>query len=63
MIELLEGQIAYRFEDGWLFPRAFDLADVQQKLKQLLRAIDAHPVVVEQGSLDRTKWNGVSVST
>ena len=46
-----------------LFPRVFDLADVQQKLKQLVRTIDAHPMVVEQESLDRVRWSGVTITT
>lgn len=32
-----------------LFPRAIDPADVQQKLKQLVRAFDPHPKVVDRG--------------
>jgi len=34
-----------------LFPRAINPADVLQKLKQKLKAIDAHPKVVDQDSL------------
>jgi hypothetical protein len=33
-----------------LFPRAIDPADVKSKLKKLLKAIDAHPMVVDQYS-------------
>ncbi len=32
-----------------LFPRSIDPADVQQKLKQLIRAVDPHPKVVARG--------------
>jgi len=35
-----------------LFPRAVDPDDVLLKLKQRLKAIDAHPRVVDQSSLD-----------
>jgi hypothetical protein len=30
-----------------MFPRAFELCQLQQKLKQLVRVVDAHPLVVE----------------
>jgi hypothetical protein len=46
-----------------LFPRVFKLADVQQKLKQLIRAIDAHPRVVEALSLEGMPWRDVTIST
>lgn len=39
-----------------LFPRAIDPATVQQKLKQLLKAIDAHPLVVETGRMRGLPW-------
>jgi hypothetical protein len=35
-----------------LFPRAIDPADVQQKLRKLLKPIDAHPLVTERGMRD-----------
>jgi hypothetical protein len=35
-----------------LFPRAVDLDDVLLKLKQRLKAVDAHPRVVDQSNLD-----------
>ena len=44
-----------------LFPRAFDLADVQQKLKQLVKAIDAHPRVVELQNMAHLPWTAVSI--
>lgn len=34
-----------------LFPRAINPADVKLKLKQLLRGVDAHPVVVDKQTL------------
>jgi hypothetical protein len=40
-----------------LFPRAYDLADVQQKLKQLVRPIDPHPVVIEIGAPHSLPWS------
>lgn len=40
-----------------LFPRAINPVDVVQKLKQKLKAIDAHPTVVDQNSLkEDMKW-------
>ncbi|MBF0495329.1 MAG: hypothetical protein HQK58_01950 [Deltaproteobacteria bacterium] len=39
-----------------LFPRAIDPANVQQELTQLIKAIDAHPKVLEQGRLQGSAW-------
>lgn len=39
-----------------LFPRAIKLADVQQKLKSMLRSIDAHPLVVESSRMGPLSW-------
>ena len=33
-----------------LWPRAINPADVQQKLRRLVKPIDAHPLVVDKGS-------------
>ncbi len=38
-----------------LFPREFALAAVQQKLRQLVRAIDPHPIVMELAQV-RVPW-------
>ena len=40
-----------------LFPRQFMLADIQSKLKQLIKPIDAHPLVVEKDDLRYVGWN------
>jgi len=40
-----------------LFPRAIDPAQVTQKLKQLLKAIDPHPQVVAIGRLGDVGWS------
>lgn len=37
-----------------LFPQSVDLADIHQQLKRLLKAIDAHPCVVDQNTLKST---------
>lgn len=39
-----------------LFPRAFDPANVQQRLRQGLKAIDAHPVVAEKVRMRGLPW-------
>ncbi len=39
-----------------LFPRAIDPAKILQRLKQLLKAIDAHPKVLESGRMDNVVW-------
>jgi len=39
-----------------LFPRAFDPADVPQKLRQLVKAIDAHPLVIETSEMRGVPW-------
>lgn len=44
-----------------LFPRAYDPADIQQKLKQLVRPIDPHPRVVELANMASVPWDAVSV--
>ncbi len=44
-----------------LFPRAYDRADVQQKLKQVLKPIDAHPRVVELHDMTAVSWSARSL--
>ena len=39
-----------------LFPRAIDPANVQQKLKQLIKAIDPHPLVLEMSRMNHVAW-------
>ena len=39
-----------------LFPRAIDPADVLQRLKQLIKAIDPHPRVVESARMASIPW-------
>lgn len=39
-----------------LRPRAINLADVQQKMRQLLKPVDAHPQVVDMRSMRRLEW-------
>jgi hypothetical protein len=39
-----------------LFPRAIDPADVLQRLKQLIKAIDPHPLVLEMRRMDGVAW-------
>jgi len=45
-----------------LFPRRYAPADVQQKLKLLVRAIDPHPVVTELGATPTLPWTVRSIS-
>lgn len=40
-----------------LFPRAINPANVQQRLKQLIKAIDPHPDVVETASMGNIPWS------
>ena len=42
-----------------LFPRAINPAAVQQRLKQLVKAIDPHPLVLEIGRLHTVAWTVV----
>lgn len=44
-----------------LFPRVFDLSHVMQRLKQLVKPIDAHPWVVDRASLREGLWSVRSV--
>jgi len=39
-----------------LFPRAFDPANVQQKLRQLIRPIDPHALVIERNAMANVSW-------
>jgi hypothetical protein len=39
-----------------LFPRAIDPANVKQKLKGLLKAIDPHPKALEKGRMGTVAW-------
>ena len=40
-----------------LFPRAIDPANVQQRLRQLIKAIDPHPLVVETAQMRGVAWS------
>lgn len=40
-----------------LFPRAIDPAKVKQRLKQLIKAIDPRPLVLEMGHLQGVPWS------
>jgi hypothetical protein len=44
-----------------LFPRPYDRADVQQKLKQLVKPIDAHPRVIELQNMAQVPWTADSI--
>lgn len=44
-----------------LYRRIYDPADVQQKLKQLVRPIDPHPRVVELSNTAGVPWSACSV--
>ena len=39
-----------------LFPMAIDPAKVQQRLRQLLKAIDPHPLVMDKSRMDTVLW-------
>jgi hypothetical protein len=39
-----------------LFPRAIDPANVRQRLKQLIKSIDPHPLVIEMGRMNDVTW-------
>ena len=43
-----------------LFPRAIDPAKVLQKLRQLVKPIDAHPLVVETSRMASLAWTVTS---
>lgn len=43
-------------EHSRLFPRAIDPAQIKQKLKQLLKAIDPHPLVLESAQMGNVIW-------
>lgn len=39
-----------------LFPRAFNPAIVQQKMRQMLKPIDPHPIVAESANMHGLQW-------
>jgi hypothetical protein len=39
-----------------LFPRTFDLANMQQKLRQVVKPIDPHALVVEKAQMAQVPW-------
>jgi hypothetical protein len=39
-----------------LHPRAIDPANVRQKLRQIVQAVDPHPLVVEMGRMNGLAW-------
>ncbi len=39
-----------------LFPRPIDPSNIQQKLRQLVKPIDAHPLVVEKSRMNGLPW-------
>jgi len=39
-----------------LFPRSFDPAKIQQKLRQIVKPIDPHALVVERNQMERVPW-------
>jgi len=43
-------------ENTKLFPRAFDPANIKQKIRKLLKPIDAHPRVVEINQMGSLEW-------
>jgi hypothetical protein len=45
-----------------LFPRVYNPADIQQKIKQLVKPIDPHPCVVELGNMSRVPWRAETIS-
>lgn len=40
-----------------LFPRIFKLADVTARLKQIIKPIDPHPLVVDKSSMPKNLWS------
>jgi hypothetical protein len=45
-----------------LFPRVHDLSTLQQKLKQLVKVVDAHPLVVDLASAGSLPWEVASIA-
>jgi hypothetical protein len=44
-----------------LFPRAYEPSDVQQKLRQMVKPIDAHPRVIELNNMAGVRWSTASI--
>lgn len=43
-----------------LFPRALDPAKLQEKIRQLIKPIDAHPMVTELNKMAKVQWSAKS---
>ena len=39
-----------------LFPRVFDIANVEIKLKQIIKPIYVYPIVTEMATNNRVRW-------
>jgi hypothetical protein len=39
-----------------LFPRSFDPTKIQQKLRQIVKPMDAHPLVMEKNQMGHAPW-------
>lgn len=48
--------IEQRVTGSKLFPRAIKLADIKQKLRAMLKCVDAHPLVVESSRMGSLLW-------
>jgi hypothetical protein len=44
-----------------LFPRVYDPANVKEKLRQLIKPINAHPKITEMGNMYGVAWTVSSV--
>jgi hypothetical protein len=44
-----------------LFPRLFNRSIIQQKIKQLIKPIDAHPIVLESTQMSGVAWSVRSI--
>lgn len=49
-------QLEQPLKHSKMFPRAIDPADVNQSLRQMLKPIDAHPLVVETSRMPGMAW-------
>jgi len=58
--EAVRIRLVYQFEQpakhSKLFPRAFDIADIEQKIKCLLKSIDPRPMVIDRSNQTKVLW-------
>lgn len=57
LIEVKDYRVNQRTKPSKLRPQAINPADLKQKIRQLLKPVDAHPIVVGMTTMGALGWN------